>query len=45
MKVLTASIAASLCGFIGLWLLEWRERLELWAGIESVKWDGVVNGD
>ena len=41
MKVLTASVLASVLGFLGMWLLEWRERVEMWAGIEAIKAGGT----
>lgn len=47
MKVLTASIIASICGLLGLWLLEARQWAEDWAGLESsdVKWGGTSSDD
>lgn len=38
MKVLAASIGASLLGFVGFWCLHYRDRLEKWAGIDPDFW-------
>lgn len=37
-KVLAASIAASLLGFVGMWCLHYRDAIEKWAGIDPEFW-------